>query len=60
VGTGRPGNKYVNYPGSKGSLCGLKQALVSSKKAITALPPSLVPKRVERDKSGAIGDRWVA
>ena len=46
-----------SYPGSKGSSLGLKQALVSSRKAIRALPPSSVPKRVRRDRSGAAGRR---
>jgi hypothetical protein len=50
----------LQYPGSKGSLLGLKQALVSSRKAIRALPPSSVPKRVARERSGAMGVRWEA
>jgi hypothetical protein len=51
--------RALDYPGSKGSLLGLKQALVSSRKAIRALPPSSVPKRVARDseRSGAVGIR---
>jgi NADPH-dependent 2,4-dienoyl-CoA reductase/sulfur reductase-like enzyme len=52
----RVGPRLYYYPGSKG----LKQAFDSSRKAIMALPPSSVPKRVLRERSGAIGRRWVA
>jgi hypothetical protein len=38
----------------------LKQALVTSRKVSNALPPFFVPKRVERERSGAIGERWAA
>ena len=58
-GRGRRANRTV-HPGSKASSSGLKQALDSSRKDRRALPPFLVPKRVDRDRSGAIGERWVA
>lgn len=43
------------YPGLKGWSWGLKHALVSSKNAIMAFPPFLVPKSVERERSGTTG-----
>jgi hypothetical protein len=51
---------YSSHPGSKGVSRGLKQALVTSRKLISAFPPSSVPKSVERERSGATGARWVA
>ena len=50
----------VSHPGLKGRSSGVKHAFVSSKKRTMAFPPLDVPKRIERDKSGAIGDRWAA
>ena len=49
-----------SHPGSGGSSNGLKQALVTSGNSRSALPPSLVPKRVDSERSGAIGVRWAA
>jgi hypothetical protein len=48
---------YSSHPGSKGASRGLKQALVTSRKMITAFPPSSVPRSVERERSGATGER---
>jgi hypothetical protein len=47
-------------PGSGASSNGLKHALVTSRNSRSALPPSLVPKRVDSERSGAIGVRWAA
>jgi len=48
------------HPRSWFSSRGLKYALVTSRKARSALPPSLVPKRVDSERSGAVGRRWAA
>ena len=49
-----------SHPGSGGSSNGLKHALVTSRNSRSALPPSLEPKRVDSEGSGAIGMRWAA
>ena len=48
------------HPGSWFSSRGSKHALVASRKARSALPPSLVPKRVDSERSWAIGVMWAA
>jgi hypothetical protein len=46
--------------GQGASSHGLKHALVTLRNSRSAFLPSLVPKRVNSDRSGAIGVRWVA
>ena len=38
----------------------MKQALFTSRNFRSALPPFFVLKRVDRDRSGAIGEMWAA
>jgi hypothetical protein len=42
--------------GEGAPLTGLKHALVTSRNSRSAFPPSLVPKWVDSDRSGAIGE----
>jgi len=52
------GRRKGNHPGLGASSN--KQALATSRNLRGALPPFLVPKRIDRDRSGAIGERWAA
>ena len=57
------GRPKENYPQSAASSNGLKPAgfgHLQELRSALPLPPFLVPKRVDRDKSAAIGERWAA